>query len=204
MNRVATELIETGIKAVDLYAPLRKGGSLAIHGDPGAGEMVLAFEIVHNVCAHQAATCVFHVGDDAEQFRSALRESGVDAEVVADESPTRADLHSGDKVLGHLVLADDARADSWVVLSLSLLKTGQLPAIDASRSGTRLDLGSHGQVAQAAREAIGAATGARAGGILAFLRQWFHVAEPWTGQPAEYSTLGETIAGVRQLLAMGS
>lgn len=204
MNRVATELIETGIKAVDLYAPLPKGGSLAIHGDPGAGQIVLACEIVHNICSRHPVKCVFHVEDDAEQLRSALRESGVEAEVVADEGPTRADLLSGDEVLGRLVLADTAQADSWVVLKISLLKTGQLPAVDASQSGTRLDLGDHGEVARSAREAIGAATGVRAGGVLAFLRQWFHVAEPWTGQPAEYSTFDETIAGVRQLLGTRS
>jgi len=36
--------------------------------------------------------------------------------------------------------------------------------------------------------------------VLAFLRQWFKVGEPWTGQPAEYSPLANTLDGVRRLL----
>lgn len=200
MTTSAIDLVETGIKAVDLYAPLQRGGTLAILGDPGAGQLVLALEIAHNLSVRQSATCVFHVADDGEQLRSALRESGVQAEVVSDEGPTRVDILGADETLGHLVLAETADAGSWVTLRTNLLKNGQLPAVDAAHSGTRLELGEHGQIAREAREAIAGATGARAGGLLAFLRQWFHVGEPWTGQPAEYSPMQDTLSGARQLL----
>jgi F0F1-type ATP synthase beta subunit len=193
------ELIETGIKAVDLYAPLPRGGRLAIRGERGTGQAVVAFEVVHNVCTHAKATAHFFVGDDLEQFRRGLRESGVEAEVSPSSGVTYAELRKDGTVLGTIVLGDDPEADSWITLSRDLLKSGQLPAVDATQSGTRLELGDHSELAAAARESV--AEGSMAGSsMLAFLRQWFTVAEPWTGQPGEYVSLEQTLSGARQFV----
>jgi hypothetical protein len=193
------ELIETGVKAVDLYAPLPRGGRLAIRGERGTGQAVVAFEVVHNVCTHTKATAHFFVEDDLEQFRRGLRESGVEAEVSPGSGMTYAELRKDGSVLGTIVLGDDPEAQSWVTLSRDLLKSGQLPAVDATKSGTRLELGDHSELAGAAREAV--AEGSLAGAsMLAFLRQWFTVAEPWTGQPGEYVTLEQTLSGARQFI----
>jgi F0F1-type ATP synthase beta subunit len=193
------ELIETGIKAVDLYAPLPRGGRLAIRGERGTGQAVVAFEIVHNVCTHTKATAHFFVEDDTEQFRRGLRESGVEAEVSPSDRATYAELRKDGSVLGTIVIGDDPEADSWIMLSRDLLKSGQLPAVDATQSGTRLELGPHSELAGAARQSV--AEGNMAGAsMLAFLRQWFTVAEPWTGQPGEYVSLEQTLSGTRQFV----
>jgi hypothetical protein len=193
------DLIETGIKAVDLYAPLPRGGRLAIRGERGTGQAVVAFELVHNVCTHTDATAHFFVEDDLEQFRRGLRESGVEADVSPGSDTTYAELREKGSVLGTIVLGDDPEADSWITLSRDLLKAGQLPAVDAAQSGTRLELGDHSELAAAARVSV--AEGNIAGAsILAFLRQWFTVAEPWTGQPGEYVSLEQTLSGARQFI----
>jgi F0F1-type ATP synthase beta subunit len=192
-------LVETGVKAVDLYAPLARGGRLAIRGERGSGQAVVAFEIVHNVCTRTKATAHFFVVDDPEQFRRGLRESGIEAEVSPSSNATYAELRKDGQVLGTIVLGDNPEAQSWVTLSRALLKSGQLPAVDATQSGTRLELGDHSELAGAARESV--AEGSMAGAsILAFLRQWFTVAEPWTGQPGEYVSLEQTLSGVRQFV----
>jgi F0F1-type ATP synthase beta subunit len=193
------ELIETGVKAVDLYAPLPRGGRLAIRGERGTGQAVVAFEVVHNVCTHAKATAHFFVGDDLEQFRRGLRESGVEAEVSPSSGVTYAELRKDGTVLGTIVLGDDPEADSWITLSRDLLKSGQLPAVDAAESGTRLELGDHSELARATRQAVAEGTLAGAS-VLAFLRQWFTVAEPWTGQPGEYVSLEQTLSGTRQFV----
>jgi len=195
------ELVETGVKAVDLYAPLPRGGRLAIRGERGSGQAVVAFEVVHNVCTHIKATAHFFVEDDPEQFRRGLRESGVEAEVTPGRGVTYAELRKDGSLLGTIVLGDDSDADSWITLSRDLLKSGQLPAVDATQSGTRLELGDHSELARAARESV--AEGNMAGAsMLAFLRQWFTVAEPWTGQPGEYVSLEQTLSGARQFVRL--
>jgi len=194
-----TEIVETGVKAVDLYAPLSRGGRLAIRGEQGSGQAVVAFEIVHNVSSRTGATAEFFVEDDPERFRRGLRETGVEADVSPSSSGTYVELRKDGTTLGTIVLGDDPNADSWVTLTRDLLLSGQLPAVDATNSGSRLELGEHTELASAARESVAERSLAGAS-VLAFLRQWFAVAEPWTGQPGEYVSLDQTLSGTRQFI----
>lgn len=43
------EILETGIKAIDFFSPLLKGGKLGIFGGAGVGKTLLLTEIIHNV-----------------------------------------------------------------------------------------------------------------------------------------------------------
>src|SRR3990170_655300 len=43
------EILETGIKAVDLFSPILKGGKIGIFGGAGVGKTLLITEIIHNV-----------------------------------------------------------------------------------------------------------------------------------------------------------
>ncbi|HWA51568.1 MAG TPA: F0F1 ATP synthase subunit beta [Patescibacteria group bacterium] len=45
----STELLETGIKIIDLFTPLTKGGKMGLFGGAGVGKTVLLSEILHNV-----------------------------------------------------------------------------------------------------------------------------------------------------------
>jgi len=53
------ELIETGIKAVDFFAPLIKGGKLGIFGGAGLGKTVLLSELMYNLVSKEKGLLVF-------------------------------------------------------------------------------------------------------------------------------------------------
>jgi F-type H+-transporting ATPase subunit beta len=53
------ELFETGIKAVDFFAPLVKGGKLGIFGGAGLGKTVLLSELMHNIVFTKKGIVIF-------------------------------------------------------------------------------------------------------------------------------------------------
>lgn len=46
---VSTEILETGIKALDFFCPLLKGGKVGLFGGAGVGKTVLLTELIHNI-----------------------------------------------------------------------------------------------------------------------------------------------------------
>lgn len=79
--KASTEVIETGIKAVDLFVPLVKGSSVGIVGGAGVGKTVLMTEILHNVTPRQQGVSVFcGVGErirEGHELWLALREGKI-------------------------------------------------------------------------------------------------------------------------------
>jgi F-type H+-transporting ATPase subunit beta len=53
------ELVETGIKAVDFFTPLTRGGKLGIFGGAGLGKTVLILELMHNLAAKHKGVIIF-------------------------------------------------------------------------------------------------------------------------------------------------
>ncbi len=53
------EIIETGIKVIDFFTPLRKGEELGIFGGAGVGKTVLLTQLMHNTSFLQKGTSVF-------------------------------------------------------------------------------------------------------------------------------------------------
>lgn len=74
-------LIETGIKAIDFFAPLRKGGKLGIFGGAGVGKTVLLSELMHNTAYFHKGISIFAgIGErirEAHELYETLRETGV-------------------------------------------------------------------------------------------------------------------------------
>ena len=54
-----TEILETGIKVVDLIAPYAKGGKIGLFGGAGVGKTVLIMELIHNVATEHGGYSVF-------------------------------------------------------------------------------------------------------------------------------------------------
>ena len=54
-----TEILETGIKVVDLLAPYIKGGKIGLFGGAGVGKTVLIQELIHNVAQEHGGISVF-------------------------------------------------------------------------------------------------------------------------------------------------
>lgn len=75
------EVLETGIKVIDLVAPFVKGGKAAIFGGAGLGKTVLIQELIHNVAEVHGGVSVFAgVGERSREGNDLwieMRESGV-------------------------------------------------------------------------------------------------------------------------------
>ena len=54
-----TEILETGIKVVDLIAPFAKGGKIGLFGGAGVGKTVLIQELIHNVATEHGGYSIF-------------------------------------------------------------------------------------------------------------------------------------------------
>ncbi len=55
----ATEILETGIKVVDLICPYAKGGKIGLFGGAGVGKTVLIMELINNVAKQHGGLSVF-------------------------------------------------------------------------------------------------------------------------------------------------
>ena len=53
------EVLETGIKVIDLLAPYRRGGKIGLFGGAGVGKTVLLMELIHNVAKAKGGFSVF-------------------------------------------------------------------------------------------------------------------------------------------------
>ncbi len=78
---VRVEVLETGIKAIDLIAPFTKGGKTGIFGGAGVGKTVIIMELIHNIARYHAGNSVFAgVGErtrEGTQLYREMKESGV-------------------------------------------------------------------------------------------------------------------------------
>lgn len=77
------ELLETGIKALDLFSPIVKGGKIGLFGGAGVGKTILLTEIIHNVVTlhKEKAVSVFAgVGErirEGQELFESLSQAGV-------------------------------------------------------------------------------------------------------------------------------
>ena len=75
------EILETGIKVIDLLAPYIKGGKIGLFGGAGVGKTVLIQELIHNVAQEHGGISVFSgVGErtrEGNDLYFEMKESGV-------------------------------------------------------------------------------------------------------------------------------
>ncbi|MGH8534181.1 MAG: F0F1 ATP synthase subunit beta, partial [Gammaproteobacteria bacterium] len=76
-----TELLETGIKVIDLICPFAKGGKVGLFGGAGVGKTVNMMELIHNIATEHAGYSVFAgVGErtrEGNDFYHEMKESKV-------------------------------------------------------------------------------------------------------------------------------
>ncbi|MBF8269141.1 MAG: ATP synthase F1, beta subunit [Gammaproteobacteria bacterium] len=76
-----TELLETGIKAIDLVCPFAKGGKVGLFGGAGVGKTVNMMELINNIATEHSGLSVFAgVGErtrEGNDFYHEMQESGV-------------------------------------------------------------------------------------------------------------------------------
>ena len=75
------EILETGIKVIDLLAPYAKGGKIGLFGGAGVGKTVLIQELIRNVATEQGGYSIFTgVGErsrEGNDLWNEMQESGV-------------------------------------------------------------------------------------------------------------------------------
>ena len=77
----STEILETGIKVVDLICPYAKGGKIGLFGGAGVGKTVLIQELIHNIAVEHGGYSIFTgVGErsrEGNDLWNEMHESGV-------------------------------------------------------------------------------------------------------------------------------
>lgn len=76
-----SEIFETGIKVIDLLAPLERGGKAGLFGGAGVGKTVLLTEMIHNMIGNQDGVSIFcGIGErcrEGEELYREMKEAGV-------------------------------------------------------------------------------------------------------------------------------
>lgn len=76
-----TEILETGIKVIDLLAPISKGGKVGLFGGAGVGKTVLIQELINNIAKFHSGNSVFAgVGErtrEGNDLYHEMKEAGV-------------------------------------------------------------------------------------------------------------------------------
>jgi F-type H+-transporting ATPase subunit beta len=81
MQNTKIELLETGVKVIDLIEPYPKGGKVGLFGGAGVGKTVIIMEMIHNIAMHHGGISVF--GGVGERTREGndlwleMKQSGV-------------------------------------------------------------------------------------------------------------------------------
>lgn len=76
-----SDTLKTGIKAIDLLAPIERGGKAGLFGGAGVGKTVLIMELIRNIVAEYQGISIFcGIGErcrEAEELYREIKESGV-------------------------------------------------------------------------------------------------------------------------------
>lgn len=209
------QVLETGIKVIDLLCPYIVGGTIGFAGDKQAGKMVLVDELIRNIGTRPGALSVIvFVDTDAEV--SVIRRcdysasASVQAVYVSVDDPWAPSLVQGTN-----------RLDAVTAFSADLARRGFYPAVDPLRSTSRaLDPAIVGQehydVAAAVRRLLERAeylqkrrgTQSKEDGLVAhraarvrrFLTQPLSVAETFTGLQGRVIPRHETVSACEAIL----
>ena len=74
-QKPATEILETGIKVIDLICPYAKGGKIGLFGGAGVGKTVLIQELIYNIAtAHNGYSVFTGVGERTREGNDLFRE----------------------------------------------------------------------------------------------------------------------------------
>ncbi len=80
-QQTSTEILETGIKVIDLIAPYAKGGKVGLFGGAGVGKTVIIMELINNIARRHGGISVFAgVGErtrEGNDLYNEMKESGV-------------------------------------------------------------------------------------------------------------------------------
>jgi F0F1-type ATP synthase beta subunit len=226
--RPSDEVVETGIKVIDVMCPIRAGGSVAIAGEYGTGITVVMEEIVRRISRSVHPVTMFVLMpppseiwppslDESRSFAEELKQEGYSEGTVGSvqtfflrgvEGPWTAET-----------LAALAPVDTVVHLARDMIMQKNYPGVDVRTTRSRLLDESRvaGEDVALAREARDAIASWRMGldnpdvardqvlldrtrKLQAFFSQPFFVAEPFTKRPGSFVSRADALRGCREIL----
>jgi RNA polymerase sigma factor (sigma-70 family) len=228
LTRATNEIVETGIKVIDVMCPIRAGGSVALAGENGAGTTVVMEEIVRRVSnSGHAVTLFVLLPPPSELWPPSLDPNYSIADELKREGYSEGTVGSvqtffvGGKKGPWTAeeLENFAPADTLIHLSRQMILRKNYPGVDVITTRARLlddelieqeDIA----IARSARDAIGALRAAeenlaaatdpilleRAKKVQAFFSQPFFVAEPYTKRPGSHVGRADALRGCREIL----
>ena len=214
------ELLETGIKVIDVMCPLVRGGTVVIAGEYGAGTLVLVEELVRRLSGERGGVSLFTFipPGPSLSFQEVWAKEGYTGGTVGS---VQTFYFVGEEAWTVDRLSALPAVDVMIRLSRELGRHGIYPTIDAVVSRSRLlEAGTlsqeHAAAAARIREALMVApatvTGSsglpteaelraqRSRKLQRFFAQPFFVAEPYTRRPGVAVGLGEALRGCREIL----
>jgi F-type H+-transporting ATPase subunit beta len=85
-QKTTTEMLETGLKVIDLITPFTKGGKVGAYGGAGVGKTVIIMELIRNIATEHGGTSVFTgIGErsrEGNDLWNEMKESGVMSKTV--------------------------------------------------------------------------------------------------------------------------
>ncbi len=80
-QETTTQMLETGLKVIDLITPFTKGGKIGAYGGAGVGKTVIIMELIRNIATEHGGTSVFAgIGErsrEGNDLWNEMKESGV-------------------------------------------------------------------------------------------------------------------------------
>ncbi|PYO07037.1 MAG: hypothetical protein DMD75_22150 [Candidatus Rokuibacteriota bacterium] len=216
------ELLETGIKVIDVMCPLVRGGTVAIAGELRAGTTVVMEELVRRLSGGSAGVSLFTLAPwTPVSIADTLRQDGFSEGTMGPVQTFY--FRSEEGAWTPERLAGLAGVDAVIRLSAALGGQGIYPTVDPLTSRSRLLEAenvdrAHVELAARIREALAALlapggdppavgepaadalTLERAGKLLRFFAQPFYVAEPYTKRPGVTVGLAVSLRVCREIL----
>jgi RNA polymerase sigma factor (sigma-70 family) len=227
-GKKSDEIVETGIKVIDVMCPIRAGGSVAIASENGAGGTVVMEEIVRRISKSRHPVTMFMlIAPPSElwppalepdySFSDALRKEGYSEGTVGN---VQTFFLTGIKgPWSPETLAPLTPVDTLIHLAREMIVRKNYPGVDLRTTRARLldesridaaDV----EIARRAREAVLLSRAAqdhpdgvgdavlveRGKKLQAFFSQPFYVAEPYTKRPGSYVSRADALRGCREIL----
>jgi RNA polymerase sigma factor (sigma-70 family) len=215
------DLLETGIKVVDVMCPILRGGTVAIAGEYRAGSMVVVEELAWRLRGEPGGVSIFAFIPPGPglSFQEVWEKEGYTGGTVG---TVQTFYFGGDEEWTPERLARLPAVDALIRLSRELAQLGIYPTVDAVLSssrrldGARLVDPEHAGIAGRVRDTLVAAAGdggprvppagaedpvkGRARKLWLFFTQPFFVAEPYTRRPGVFVSRADALRGCREIL----